>query len=127
MPLDQPIIPPGQTVPARGQVLGTTAQSYVQPEENEANQTYALLAMLVGGLLLLGRVYYMMHASNQSTAPGCQSGAVVGNLVGALLTGLLFAWGVTRYKGIDGFEQRHMWPIAVGSAVAVVAAGALLS
>ncbi|MFT4050241.1 MAG: hypothetical protein QM648_10485 [Solirubrobacterales bacterium] len=69
----------------------------------------------------------MINAANSSAGSAYASGALVGNLIGALLTGLLFAWGVTRYDGVEAAEPRHMWPIALASSVAAVVLGALLS
>jgi hypothetical protein len=107
--------------------MPAAAYVHAQPAEKEANQTGAMVAIVIGALLMLGRIYYMSHSNTVAADAAYQQGAKVGQIIGAFLSALLFSWGVTRYKGIEALENKHMLPLAVGLTVVVVAIGSMLS
>lgn len=114
--------------PASAQApVAPTQPPLANQAEDESNQTLALLATIAGAVLLLARIYFMKSASTAQVDEAYRSGSQVGNVAGAFLSAYLFAWGLTRYNGIEAAEPRHTKAIAVGSALAVLAIGWIIS
>lgn len=86
----------------------------------------ATIAMIVGALLLVARIYFMTRTDTTGQDSAYTTGAVVGTIVGTFLSGWLFAWGLTHRDANDQFTEEQMRPIAVGVSLATLALGFLL-
>lgn len=57
------------------------------------------IAMAIGALLIIGRIYYIANQADQSAASSAYtSGLAAGNIFGMLLGGAAFALGLHRYQ-----------------------------
>lgn len=124
--------PQQQAMPQQAQLV-----QYPAVGSQQSGLTKGIIPMVIASVLFIWRVMYLSsywEARDAGTLTGTDSynqGALVGSLVGFFLTGLLFTWGMNRYRSASDSPTGEPADVSFGesapTALVIAVAGAGLS
>lgn len=127
---------PGQQQPQPPQMQPQLVQ-YPTSANQSSGLTKGVIPMVIAGVLFIWRVMYLSEyweardAAALGGTDGYNQGVLVGSIFGFFLTGLLFTWGMNRYRSASASPTGEPDDVSFGEsaplALVIAVAGAGLA